>query len=1432
MRKLLFLLNTSKEVRRAGEAREDDMSDLLRILMAGIFPVLSVLAAMAVTAPSHASSLLVSAGSEQRAPFEVEADYTTSHLFLDETAKDTVPITVFFNPQMSGVAAAEVFTNLNRRDWATASPNANGIEEGIESPDGNTIAAGDDSHYYKAYAMVPVAGGYLLTLRASKTGAYRLTARFRLTSDTPGMYHWYGNEQNAQGVSKRDHAIVVSPSKARDLQLYEANPLTITATGTAPNQRGTFASMAVAAPSAGGPRFSVTYLKQLGINALWLQPIHPREIADRQGALGSPYGVKNFFAVMPLMASSFTPGATPAAQDTPQGRDAALAEFQNFMRGANAQGLTIFVDAPFDHTAHDAELGAAGQGYWGNTSSNAASEIRNIEARVFSRLNQYDQRASSAANIAPAPDRYDFGKWPDVSHIYFGRYAALVPNQSSKNNYTNEGDWFDYSVGNENGTGQGNGHFDQTTQKVWRFFGDYLQNWLSQTGYPENPQHAALDANTGIGGLRADFAQGLPPQAWEYIINRTRARRWDFVFLAESLDGGPVTYRSGRQFDILNDNLIYGLHTAIGAADFEALYQARRQTYAGGLVLLNTTSQDEDNYKDPYEAALRFAVNSTAYGATLIFPGQELGLRGTIVPPNGNPTGSQPFGYDRFQLNFGKFIPDFESYNSMMPLWRQLDSNTGDAVHLLAFYTAVSQARRASPALRSANAWFLNLKGGAPHNQIFGVGKAEKPGSAASDIVFAFVNLAVGNNSATPGGAGFDVNVNGAQGNVFGIRPDHTYNVRNIAAVTDQRRGVCLWGSGRSGADLLQNGIFVSLNSVPTGDAGWDNAPFEAQYLKLIDVSSRAECAAPGFAKHAVLTRSYDNGRSGANAEEHLLTPAAITSRGLTKAYSLTIAGDDPNIEAQPLYVPDVRMADRTTHDVVYLFSMSNNVWAFDAASGVPLWPHPVSLGKPFVPMPGDPVDAYRINRSFGVLSTPVIDRETGTAYAVSWIVDAQGNRQLKLNAVSLTDGKPPVGKETPLAIRGSVTNAKGQAITLSQVQKQRAALLLVPLGPRSSPEVHKIVYVAMTGDDTPPAKPDATLGHHGWVVAFDVDAWREVAAWLPTPNSFGGGIWQSSQGLAADDAGNVYGITSNGGFLVNQDGSKIDFNGMTDFAESFIKLSLRGDSLVLADWFSPFRDSARKIWTMSEIAPFADDYNYEDQDVGSGGAVLPPGSNFVLGAGKDGVLYVLDRANLGKAIGDFSKLEAPPVFLTFDPSSPPYSGASPTGNLDFKPQPGIKTHHLHGSPVYWVSAKHGPMLFAWGENAELRAFAFDSAGRAKLLAHGAELASGPLAVAPGNLGGMPGGMLTVSANGQSDGIVWGTAPVAGNANKAVVDGIVRAYDAAEFDPSTDRNAPQKMRLLWQQAGFKYSKFCPPVVADGRLFVPTYDGRVDVYELR
>src|SRR5215469_590659 len=817
---------------------------------AGTFRAARVLVALWLAlAAADASTLKISSGTKNRARNEVEADYTISHLFVNEDAGESVPVTIFFDPGIIGVQTAEVFTNLNRRGFATADANHDGIEDGILLPPGNAIAAGNDQNYFKAYTMAQVSGGYQITLSAQQCGAYRLTARYRLNSDPPGTYRWYGDEVNGQGIHKRDHAIVVSPSSARSLRIYEANPLTILATGLQPNQRGTITDMAAGLPPGKGPRFSLKYLTDLGINGLWLQPIHPRGLVNRQTdpatnqpfLLGSPYSVRNFFSVMPLMAKDFSPGSTPESDDTPSGRAQAEADFSAFVKSADTAGVQIILDAPFNHTAADVELSTFGQKAWGGSPTD---QIRNTEARFFSRAGEYDTRAFNAASIANAPDRNDFGKWSDVMDIYFGRYAALVANASQTGNYANEGDWFDYSAGDENSAGDGNGHFDAVTQKVWHYFGDYLQFWLTQTGYPANPSGNAIKSTAGIDGLRADFGQGLPPQCWEYLINRTRARKWNFVFMAESLDGGPVTYRSARHFDILNERIIYELHHATKTSDFRAIYVERRQAYGEALVLLNTASHDEDTYKNPYDGFARFAVNSTVDGVTMIFPGQELGLRGTVAPPgDSNPAMGPPFGYDRYETPFfGKPIPAFKTYNSMMPLW-SLNPSSGDVEHLFNLYAAVGLARQQSPALQSTNRAFLNLTNGSSNEQIFGIAKFERRNASPKDrdVVFAFVNLTVGSDQSTPDGASFDVDVDedGDGANDFGIQPDHKYNVRNIAAYTGasaNRRSQFLWSQPRTGADLLKNGIFVKLNRVPANDGAWATAPYEPQYLKLFDV--------------------------------------------------------------------------------------------------------------------------------------------------------------------------------------------------------------------------------------------------------------------------------------------------------------------------------------------------------------------------------------------------------------------------------------------------------------------------------------------------------------------------------------------------------------------------------------------------------------------
>jgi len=754
----------------------------------------------------------------------LNADYTTEHLFVDEVAGDSIPVNVVFSPNATNVVEADVYSNLNRRNHATdAYTNSTypfGTEEGIVPLDGNTLNTGDDTHYYKAYAMTATGtpGQYAVTLSATNCGSYRLTARYRVSGNT--NWFWYSGTDGL-----RDHAIVVTPTRARNITMYELNAMNVDAQGTNQGDRSTFTDLYNGPGSrpydAVTNRFNLQYVQNLGVNWLWFQPVHPIGVLNRQidpntgqpYVVGSPYAVKNYFQIDPLLGKSNT-------------RTEALQEFTNFVAAANTARVNVMLDEPYNHTAWDCELDSAGTNYFA-PNNQPTDVIASSEARFYSRTNEYDQRAFSANSVAQAPDRYDFGKWTDVIDIYFGRYAALVPNSAASDNYTSEADWFDYTIGSEGSTGSGNGHFDQITQNTWRYFSDNILYWLNLTGCPTNTP-LSQTANHGIGGLRADFGQGLPPQCWEYIINKVRCQKWDFVFMTESLDGGAVTYRSNRHFDVLNENLLFDLQNAGTASDYRSAYDARRNSYGQGLVLLNDTSHDEQTYSDPYQALIRFMASGTIDGAPMIFYGEELGV-------------STYFGFAEYQLNFGKTIPNFMVYNDLQPVFNPANRTYG-LDQLWPVYAAVNQARQFSPALKSSNRYYLNQHGsGTPQASIFSVAKYQTANASpgVSDVVFAFTPL--DRNNAQSGV--FDVNVTQNGSNLFGIQSNRLYNVKNISAYTaidPNRRNYWLWNGGTGGvygSNVLANGIFVGLNPVPGSNAGWSNAPFEAQYLKLYDVT-------------------------------------------------------------------------------------------------------------------------------------------------------------------------------------------------------------------------------------------------------------------------------------------------------------------------------------------------------------------------------------------------------------------------------------------------------------------------------------------------------------------------------------------------------------------------------------------------------------------
>ncbi|MFM7374511.1 MAG: lamin tail domain-containing protein, partial [Chthoniobacterales bacterium] len=554
------------------------------------------------------------------------------------------------------------------------------------------------------------------------------------------------------------------------------------------------------------------------------------------------------------------------------------------MADADAAGINLMPDAAFNHGAWDIELGQAGVDYImsavGASGWSASDLIHDREVRVFSRKNDYAQRASYYVNffnndIAPAPDRGDFGKWLDVVDIFFGRYAALVnQNPSDNDNRTSEADWFNYNTVT--------GNFDGITQGVWRYFAHYAPYWLGKGRAPGTNRNStpadgdaaaryAWDAR-GIDGLRCDFGQGLPPQAWEYNINVARSYKWSFVFMSESLDGGAITYRSNRHFDILNESIAFPGKSASTADDYRYMFYLRRASYGQGLVLLNTVSHDEDNYQDPWQAFIRYAVYGTIDGAPMIFPGQELGI-------------SNLYGYDLYEINFNKPVPHFKTYNSMMIAWGNTDYALDQLNHA---YSAINAARGFSKALRSSNRHYLDRKAGGVDQSIFSIGKFETlNGSPANkDVVFGFVNLNRNGGQSNTFDVSIDSDSNGV--NDFGIKTARKYNVKNIAAHLGQsagRRDTFLWGAGLNGGNILSNGIYIGMNAIPGSSSGaWAAAPYEALYLKLYDTT------APG-AVSGSLTNNLANG-SYAITNQATFTWAAVAadSEGIVPSYQVNIS--------------------------------------------------------------------------------------------------------------------------------------------------------------------------------------------------------------------------------------------------------------------------------------------------------------------------------------------------------------------------------------------------------------------------------------------------------------------------------------------------------------------------------------------------------------
>jgi len=500
-----------------------------------------------------------------------------------------------------------------------------------------------------------------------------------------------------------------------------------------------------------------------------------------------------------------------------------------------------------------------------------------------------------------------------------------------------------------------------------------------------------------------------------------------------------------------------------------------------------------------------------------------------------------------------------------------------------------------------------------------------------------------------------------------------------------------------------------------------------------------------------VVTFKNDVARTGQYLVETSLTPANVNSTSFGLLHNIKVDG---KVDAQPLYLSQLAVGG-TPHNVVYVATEHGSVYAFDADSGAQLWQ--VSLlasGE----TPSDTHGCGQVSPEIGITSTPVIDRAAGpngTLYVVAMSIDNSSKYHQRLHALDVTTGAELLNGPTEIA--ATFPNAAGTTTFEPGQYEERAALLLV----------NGTIYTSWTShcDQAP---------YSGWIIAFNQATLARASVVNVAPNAGvaqsggnsysinGPAIWMAGDGPGADAAGNVYLLTGNGRFETTLDAN--GFPNQGDYGNSFVKIANSGSALSVADYFTMSNEVAQSI---------------ADNDLGSGGELLLPDmmdstntvKRLVVGAGKDGKMYVVDRDNMGK----------------FDS----------TKNNIWQQVDGALGGGVFSSPAYYNGT-----LYYGAVGSTLRAFGITAA---KVSAAATSHSAGTF--------GYPGTSPAVSANGTTNAIVWAHE----NQNNGAT-AVLHAYAAT--------NLAQELYNSTQASGSRDqfgagNKFITPTVAGGKVFVGT-----------
>jgi hypothetical protein len=490
-----------------------------------------------------------------------------------------------------------------------------------------------------------------------------------------------------------------------------------------------------------------------------------------------------------------------------------------------------------------------------------------------------------------------------------------------------------------------------------------------------------------------------------------------------------------------------------------------------------------------------------------------------------------------------------------------------------------------------------------------------------------------------------------------------------------------------------------------------------------------------------VTTYHNDVARTGQHLNETALTPATVKSATFGK---LGFYGVDGLVDAEPLYLSSLTIANGT-HNVLYVATENASIYAFDADTGTILWKKTtLATGE----IPSDDIGCFQISPTIGVTATPVIDRSrgpNGAIYVVGMSKDATGAYHQRIHALDITTGAELFGGPTEITASypGTGANSSGGNVIFDPKQyAERQSLLLL----------NGMIYTGWTSHcDVQP--------YTGWVIAYSADTLKQTSVLNLTPNGSGGAIWMSGAGMASDGT-SIFLLDANGSFDATVNAAGVQVSG--DYGNAFLKLGTT-TGLTVADYFEASN-------TIQESAA--------DEDLGSGGALVLPDltdasgavHHLALGAGKDSIIYVVNRDSLGKY--------------------------NPVADAIYQELAGQIAGPVFSMPAYFNNTVY---FGAIGD--AIKAFTIS----------GARLSAAPTSQTPTSFG-TPGATPSVSANGTSNGIVW----AAENGTIAVL----HAYNAANLASELYNSNQAGSRDQFGPG----NKFITPMIANGKVYVGTSTG--------